>query len=46
MEGIKADRGKESLGYKLSAGLFYKIMSKLIKMDMNASSDFKLLDRK
>lgn len=46
VEGIKASRGKESLGYKLSAGLFYKIMSKLIKMDMNASSDFKLLDRK
>lgn len=46
VEGIKSDRGKESLGYKLSAGLFYKIMSKLIKIDMNASSDFKLLDRK
>jgi len=46
VEGIKESRGKESLGYKLSAGLFYKIMSKLIKMDMNASSDFKLLDRK
>ena len=46
VEGVKQDRGKEGLGYKLSAGLFYKIMSKLIKMDMNASSDFKLLDRK
>lgn len=46
VEGIKSDRGKESLGYKLSAGLFYKVMSKLIKMDMNASSDFKLIDRK
>lgn len=46
VEGIKKSRGEESLGYKLSAGLFYKIMSKLIKMDMNASSDFKLLDRK
>lgn len=46
VEGIKTDRGKESLGHKLSAGLFYKIMSKLIKMDMGASSDFKLLDRK
>lgn len=46
VEGIKKSRGKESLGYKLSAGLFYKIMSKLMKMDMNASSDFKLLDRK
>ncbi|MGN0167155.1 MAG: glycosyltransferase family 2 protein [Acetatifactor sp.] len=46
VEGIKTSRGKESFGHKLSAGLFYKIMSKLIKMDMNASSDFKLLDRK
>lgn len=46
VEGIKTSRGKESLAHKLSAGLFYKIMSKLIKMDMNASSDFKLLDRK
>ena len=46
VEGIKSDRGRESLGYKLSAGLFYKIMSGLIKIDMNASSDFKLLDRK
>ena len=46
VEGIKSNRGKESLAHKLSAGLFYRIMSKLIKMDMNASSDFKLLDRK
>lgn len=46
VEGIKSSRGRESLGHKLSAGLFYKIMSKLIKMDMSASSDFKLLDRK
>ena len=30
----------------MSAGLFYGIMSHLIKMDMSASSDFKLLDRK
>lgn len=46
VEGIKSKRGKESLFYKLSAGLFYRIMSRLIKMDMNSSSDFKLLDRK
>lgn len=46
VEGVKSDRGKESLGYKLSAGIFYKVMSKLIKMDMNASSDYKLIDRK
>jgi len=46
VEGVKSSRGRESLAHKLSAGLFYKIMSKLIKMDMNASSDYKLLDRK
>ena len=46
VEGVKLSRGKESLAHKLSAGLFYKIMSKLIKIDMNASSDYKLLDRK
>lgn len=46
VEGVKSKRGKESLGYKMSAGLFYKIMSRLMKMDMNASSDYKLLDRK
>lgn len=46
VEGVKISRGKESLPHKLSAGLFYKVMSRLIKMDMNASSDYKLLDRK
>ena len=46
VEGVKTSRGKESLAHKLSAGLFYKVMSAIIKMDMNASSDFKLLDRK
>lgn len=46
VEGIKSKRGKESIWHRLFAGLFYKIMSALIKIDMNASSDFKLLDRK
>lgn len=46
VEGIKSSRGRESIFYRISAGLFYKVMSKLIKMDMSASSDFKLLDRK
>lgn len=46
VEGVKSDRGRESILYKLSAGLFYKIMSRLIKIDMCSSSDFKLLDRK
>lgn len=46
VEGMKSDRGRESLVYKMSAGLFYSIMSKMMKMDMRSSSDFKLLDRK
>lgn len=46
VEGIKRSRGREGMAHKLSAGLFYKMMSKLVKIDMNASSDFKLLDRK
>lgn len=46
VEGIKSSRGRESLTHKMSAGLFYRIMSRFIGMDMNASSDFKLLDRK
>lgn len=46
VEGIKRNRGKESLFHRLFANLFYGIMSCLIKMDMKSSSDFKLLDRK
>lgn len=46
VEGRKNQRGKESLGYKLSAGLFYKIISKATKLDMANTSDYKLLDRK
>lgn len=46
VEGIKTSRGRESFLHKCFAGAFYRIMSALIKMDMNASSDYKLLDRK
>ena len=46
VEGIKSSRGKESIFYKMFAGIFYGIMSSLMKMDLNATSDFKLLDRK
>ncbi len=45
IEGVKKDRGKESLFHKMSAGLFYKIISKCTNIDMESSSDFKLLDR-
>lgn len=46
VEGIKSSRGKEGLIHKMCAGFFYKIMSRLIRMDMKATSDYKLLDRK
>lgn len=46
VEGVKADRGQESLAHKLSAGLFYRVISKCSGIDMESSSDFKLLDRK
>ena len=46
VEGFKTSRGRESFFHRISAGLFYRVMSRLIHMDMNASSDFKLLDRK
>jgi len=46
VEGVKSSRGKESLFHKLCANTFYGIMSRLIKMDMKATSDYKLLDRR
>ena len=46
VEGVKRTRGKETLAYKASAGLFYKLMSKAAGSDMSRASDFKLLDRK
>ena len=46
VEGVKADRGRESLFYKLFAKSFYKLMSYFIGVDMQSTSDFKLIDRK
>ena len=46
VEGIKSKRGKENPFYRLFTKIFYGIMSSLMKIDMNATSDFKLLDRK
>ena len=46
VEGIKSSRGKESGSHKFAARSFYALISKAIGMDMSASSDFKLLDRK
>lgn len=46
VEGVKRSRGKESVMHRASAGTFYKIISKAVKIDMSRASDFKLLDRK
>jgi len=46
VEGIKSDRGDESKLHKLFVGTFYGVMSKLMKINMNDTSDFKLLDRR
>lgn len=45
IEGVKSTRGKESFFYKISAKLFYKLISRVTHFDMEKSSDFKLLDR-
>lgn len=46
IEGVKSDRGKESALHRLSAKLFYSLISRATKVDMSRASDFKLLDRK
>lgn len=46
VEGVKRSRGRESAIHKASAGLFYKLISKSVKIDMSRASDFKLMDRK
>lgn len=44
VEGVKANRGKESLVYKIIAKTFYKLLYRIAKMDMDGSSDFKIFD--
>lgn len=46
VEGMKSDRGDESFLHKAFANVFYGIMSKLMKINMNDTSDYKLLDRR
>ncbi len=46
VEGVKRDRGEESGLHRLCAGAFYAVISRLAKLDMKRSSDFKLMDRK
>ncbi len=46
VEGIKSTRGKESRSHGFFAGLFYKMISRMVGFDMAGSSDYKLMDRK
>ncbi|MCR5088270.1 MAG: glycosyltransferase family 2 protein [Oscillospiraceae bacterium] len=46
VEGIKEDRGDETVFHRFAAGSFYGLISRATGMDMASSSDFKLLDRK
>ncbi len=46
VEGVKADRGKESAAHRFAARTFYSIISRATKIDMSRASDFKLLDRR
>lgn len=46
IEGVKEDRGNEGGPHRVAARIFYDVMGKATGMDMQNSSDFKLLDRK
>ena len=46
IEGIKHNRGEESGFHRFASEQFYSMISRATGMDMNSSSDFKLLDRK
>ena len=45
VEARKSSRGKEGFAYKISAGLFYKILKGMSKIDLENASDFKLMSR-
>lgn len=44
VEGVKANRGKESLGSKIAALTFYRTFRKTTGIDIGVASDFKLMD--
>ncbi len=46
IEGVKDDRGRESLSYRLFAKGFYRLLKSASGVDLGNSSDFKLLSRK
>jgi len=46
VEGVKVTRGKESLGSRLNAQVFYGLFRWFSGYDLRNASDFKLLDRR
>lgn len=44
VNGVKEKRGKEKLSYRLLARGFYKLLKRTTALNMDNSSDFKLLD--
>lgn len=46
VEGVKINRGQESFLHKFCAKMFYKVISRITKINMENASDFKLMDRK
>ena len=45
VEGVKTSRGEETKAHRGAASLFYRIMTKAAGFDMEAASDYKLLDK-
>ena len=43
VEGVKTDRGEESLAHRVAAKTFYRLISEATHIDMTRASDFKLL---
>lgn len=46
VDGVKSTRGKEPLFLNLAALAFYRLFNKVSTINLNNTSDFKLLDRK
>lgn len=46
VEGIKSSRGKENFLHTFASNAFYSLINRATKMNMSATSDFKLMDRK
>ncbi|GMQ55991.1 glycosyltransferase family 2 protein [Vallitalea sediminicola] len=45
VDGVKQQRGKENFIYRFTAKRFYDILKKTTGLDLDNSSDFKLIDR-